>query len=238
MFGWLFRDKAADDFEKRHPVGFLMEPKEIDSLPILKFSAEKFVAPDEVLLPNYCTRVEDQGSLPACAGYAASQFAENILWRKKDVPPDIDPIALYKYAKTIDGKPNSDGTSLTAVLQALLDKNYFDKTMCSIKVIRNLDQVKYAIHKFGCCLLGMNISKEWYKCNANKPSIYGQGDQTLIGGHAVLCCGYTTEGIMIYNSWGVDWGHYGYALVTWNCANKQFSYGAVLNNCLYDMNMN
>ena len=238
MFKWLFTDTRAEEFGKNHPVGFLKTPKELEELPMLKLFGSDFVAPDEILLPNYCTQVEDQGSVPACAGYAASQFAENILWRKNDVPKDIDPLMLYKYAKTIDGCPDEDGTSLTAVLQALLDKDIFDKSICRIKVIRNLNQVKYAIHKFGCCLLGMNISREWYTCNINKPSIYGKGDQTLIGGHAVLCCGYTPEGIMIYNSWGIDWANYGYALITWDCAERQFSYGAVLDNCLYDMKMN
>lgn len=238
MFDWLFKDTRAEEFEKYHQVGFLQRPKELDELPILKFSEDKFVAPDEILVPNYCTHVEDQGSVPACAGYAASQFAENILWRKNDYPPEIDPMMLYNYAKTIDGSPDVAGTTLTAVLQALLDKGIFDKSICSIRVLRNLDQVKYAIHKFGCCLLGMNISREWYLCNSNRPSIYGKGDQTLIGGHAVLCCGYTQECLMIFNSWGIDWAHYGYGFITWECAQKQFSYGAVLNNCLYDMKMN
>lgn len=238
MFSWLFKDTKSEEFERTHPVGFLKMPEQMDTLPVLRFSAERFVAPQEILLMDYCTQVEDQGTLPACAGYAASQFAENILWRKTDVPKDIDPIMLYQYAKSIDGSPNTDGTTLTAVLQALLDKNIFDKSICSIKILRNLNQVRYAIHKFGCCLLGMNISREWYSCNSNKTAVYGKGDQTLIGGHAVLCCGYTREGLMIYNSWGIDWGHYGFCLVSWDCAEKQFVYGGVLDNCLYDMRIN
>lgn len=239
MFDWLFKkDDARREFVERHPVGFLSVPKTLDMMPVLKFSREKFVAPKEVMLMDYCTKTEDQGNTPMCAGYAASLFAENVLWRRDDYPVDIPPQPIYAHAKTLDGDPDGKGTSLTAVLQSLIDMGIFDKAVCSINVIRNLEQVKYAIHKFGCCLVGFNISQEWYECDKKKVEICGKGDQTRLGGHAVLCCGYNRKGLAIANSWGEGWGHYGFAVIDWECAEKQFVYGAVLSNCLDGFKMN
>ena len=218
----------------------LLTPRNLEKYPMLEMAKGRFVAPETIDLRDYCTRTTDQGSKPWCAAYAAAGFVSNIIWRKEDIPPTIDAAPLYEIAKELDGEPNTDGTTLTAIYQAVLDKGYFDDTMCSVKVLRNKEQVKYAVHKFGCCLLGMMVTKEWYYCNRNKTTISGKDPttNTPIGGHAVLCCGYNPDGIIIQNSWGVDWGSYGFALVTWDEFEREFSYGAVMDNCLFGTKMN
>lgn len=218
----------------------LLTPRNLEKYPVLEMAKGRFVAPETIDLRDYCTRTTDQGSKPWCAAYAAAGFVSNIIWRKEDIPPTIDAAPLYEIAKELDGEPNTDGTTLTAIYQAVLDKGYFDDTMCSVKVLRNKEQVKYAVHKFGCCLLGMMVTKEWYYCNRNKTTISGKDPttNTPLGGHAVLCCGYNPDGIIIQNSWGEDWGSYGFALVTWDEFEREFSYGAVMDNCLYGTKMN
>lgn len=222
---------------QNHRLGCLLIPDNIDTLPFLA-PRVSFIAPDTIDLRDYCTKTRDQRDNPWCAAYSAMGFASNILWRKNDFPTDFDPEPLYNYAKTIDGSPSTDGTTLTAVLKGLLHQELFDAQRCSVRVLRTIEQVKYAIHKFGCCLLGMNVSKEWYACNPEKTVISGNKDNYLLGGHAVLACGYNRDGIIIQNSWGVGWGAYGFALVTWREFLREFVYGAVLDNCLYDMKIN
>lgn len=230
----------AERIEALHPTGGLLTPKDLNRLPVLKVAGKKFIAPATIDLSDYNLRPKDQGNKPWCAAYAAAGFAENILWRKNDYPMEIDPSWIYEYAKKVDGMPDADGTTLTAVLQALLANKVFDSDICTIKVLRTLEQVKYAIHKFGCCLAGFNISKEWYGCNKKNPTIYGRKgtSQTLIGGHAVLCCGYDRNFLKGRNSWGDEYGWYGDFAISWNKAEAQFAYGAVFDNCLYDMKMN
>lgn len=36
-----------------------------------------------------------------------------------------------------------------------------------------------------------------------------------IGGHAMVCCGYTSEGLWVANSWGGGWRAGGFALLSW-----------------------
>ena len=234
------KTRTAEERKKIFTKWGLLTPRNLEKYPILEMAKGRFVAPETIDLRDYCTRTKDQGSKPWCSAYAAAGFVSNIIWRKEDIPPTIDAAPLYEIAKELDGEPNTDGTTLTAIYQAVLDKGYFDDTMCSVKVLRNKEQVKYAIHKFGCCLLGMMVTKEWYYCNRNKTTISGKDPttNTPIGGHAVLCCGYNPDGIIIQNSWGDDWGSYGFALVTWEEFEREFSSGAVMDNCLYDTKMN
>lgn len=228
------------DMEARHPLGGLLIPPDLDDLPVLSFSASKFVAPRTIYCMDYFLPAKDQGKKPWCAGYAASSFLENIVWRRDDVPLNVDPTWIYQWAKQHDGRPNEGGTSLTAVLNALLAHNCFNQGQSPVKVLRTVEQVKYALHKYGACLLGLNITREWYGCNKNKTAIYGQSgyNPALIGGHAVVSGGYDKDGIYILNSWGGDWGSHGRALLTWDQLARQFIYGAVPDNCLANVHIN
>lgn len=223
------------DFAKSHTVGFCKMPKDIERIPTFGFTNGRFVAPDTVDLRDYCTKTEDQGSLPYCAAYTAAGFAENILWRKNDVPRDIDPKPIYAAAKRIDGMPNEDGTTLTAVCEVLRNMGYFDKDKCKTQVIYRDNAkalVRYAVHKFGCLISGFGITEEWYTANAHNPVITGERLNSSLGGHAVLICGYTRKFVIIQNSWGEDWGKDGFGFITWDAFEKQFQYGAVLTNAL------
>lgn len=226
--------------DAKYLVGDLLLPKNYDELPTFSASKSKFVTPNTIDLRDYCLETRNQGNKPWCAAYSAAGMASNILWRKNDVPQEIEVSSLYAYAKKVDGSPGTNGTTLTAVLEALLNQNYFDDKICSVKVLRETEDVRYAIHKFGCCLLGMMVTDEWYKCNRNKSTILGSqdGKYSNLGGHAVLGCGYNRDGVIIQNSWGKDWGDYGFALITWKEFIREFSYGAVLDNCLYNTKMN
>lgn len=227
---------SMEDFKKEHPAGFCAVPADLDSLPVLMMRGGRFVAPDTVDLRDYCTRTEDQGSKPWCAAYTAAQWCENVKWRVNDYPEDVDPTWIYSYAKSVDGSPNTDGTTLVAVLEALLDRKMFNPDKCKVKVIGRIggiDRIKYAVHKFGCALGAFNITDEWYNLSdGNTTSVTGNGDRRDLGGHAVLICGYNRDGVIIQNSWGTGWGSYGFGLITWNAFSRQFLYGAVLSNAL------
>ena len=81
------------------------------------------------------------------------------------------------------------------------------------------------------------VTKEYYNCNKNNQAIIGTGDQTVLGGHALMCCGHLREGVICRNSWGVDYGYYGDFIITWEKFADQFVYGATLDNPLHDFHM-
>lgn len=224
--------------QSMHCAGDLLVPGNLEELPVLEVARTGFVAPETIDLRDYCVQTRDQMSTPWCAAYSATSFKSNIYWRKKDVPEVFDVAPIYSWAKQNDGSPDASGTTLNAALQALIEDGSFSKDMCKVKVLRTVRQIKYAIHKFGCCLVGLDVTTEWTKCYNGKSTISGKTGHENMGGHAVLACGYNRDGLIIQNSWGEHWGAYGFALVTWEALEREFLYGAVIDNCLYETRMN
>ena len=227
-------------FEKMFVPGALKIPEKLKVKQMFKATGS-FRGPKELFNQYYCTPVDNQGQLPWCAAYSAANYAEEKLWRKKGYPEQIDPAPLYKYAKTIDGDPEGDGTYLECTLQALLNKGYFDPALCKVKTIGGyvfsndsaLQDVKYAIHRHGTIIAGFNITTEWY--SPRKGVVTGMSGTTE-GGHAVHLVGYDQDGVLLQNSWGPDYAHEGFVYLTNNAFKKQFMYAALLTNTLNGLN--
>ena len=198
-----------------------------------------FEAPRELLLDGYCTPAEDQGSKPWCAAYAASNFAESVLWRMKGFRREVDPAPVYRHAKSIDGDPTGDGTYLECALKGLVAGGIF-KRECLVRTFGNswygfggsggADETKYAVHRYGCCLAGFNITDEWF--DPKDAVVRGGPGFVTQGGHAVLVCGYDEGGFLVMNSWGKSYGRDGKVYVSNKAFERQFMYGAVLTRVL------
>lgn len=228
-------------FEKRYYPGGLLVPSELKRSQIFT-AAKNFEAPKELILTGYCVPADDQGDKPWCAAYAAANYAENLLWRKRGYHTEIAPAPLYEYAKKIDGSPTTDGTYLECTLRALVKYGHFDSTVCKIKTIgggffNNADSalmdVKYAIHRYGVCMAGFNITDEWY--TPDRGVIRGKLNNP-VGGHAVLIVGYDEDGVLIQNSWGKRYGRNGIVYLTNNAFKDQFIYAAFLTRALDGLN--
>lgn len=226
-------------FEKRFRPGALKVPERLKAKAFR--AAANFTAPKELILTGYCVPVDDQGSKPWCAAYSAANYAENLLWRKRGYHTEIDPAPLYEYAKTIDGDPTGDGTYLECTLKALVKYGHFDGDICKIRMIGGsvfgngaaLDDVKYAIHKYGVCMAGFNITSEWY---SPARGVVRGNSGTAQGGHAVLVVGYDEDGVIIQNSWGTGYAHDGFVYLTNRAFNDQFIYAALLTRALDGLN--
>ena len=224
------------NYKNKFVPGGLKVPQEIKKTRLF-CAAKNFQAPKELILTGYCVPVDDQGQKPWCAAYSAANYAENLLWRKRGFHQEIDPAPLYKFAKSIDGDPEGDGTYLECTLKALLEYGHFDPNICKIKTIGGglfgnssaLQDVKYAIHRYGVIMAGFNITSEWY--NPKEGVVRGY-EGTEQGGHAVLIVGYDEDGVIIQNSWGLDYAHNGFVYLTNHAFEKQFMYAAFLTNAL------
>lgn len=237
-------DEYENELSHQYITGDCKIPDNIDTLPKLSLPKHPFVAPRRIDNRDQCIPTGDQGQLPHCAAWTMRGYMGAIMWKRNDYPPtDINPSEIYSHAKKIDGDPNGNGTTLTAVLDYALKNKIFDSNKCKIEVIWNVsnarDCVKYAIHKYGCILSAFNITTEWYTCNKQKSSITGNGSyRRNAGGHAVLAVGYDENGIYIQNSWGEQWSQWGFGLITWEEFDRQFLYAACLSNALDGLKLN
>lgn len=214
-------------FEKMFNPNGLLVPERLPLKSALKVP-KRFEAPPELILDGYCTPVEDQGSRPWCAAYSATNFAESVLWRVNGYRTDIDPGPIYWHAKSIDGDPSGDGTYLECALRGLVARGHFGDA-CEVRTLRSIEDVKYAVHRYGCCVAGFSITPEWYSPKGAVIRGTVKGEE---GGHAVTIVGYDPDGVLILNSWGRDYARDGKVYMTNRAFNEQFIYGAVLTNVL------
>lgn len=223
----------------RYRVGCLWKPRDLDEWPVFALKkGQRLISPCTIDLRDWDLPPKDQGDTSMCAAYAAASYAENILWRKSSRPTQIEPEWIYKCAKSLDGMPDADGTSLIAVLEALLVGGIFGKEYCEVKTLKSVANLKYAVHKYGTCLVGMAITKEYYDCTSPKRhTICGKGNQTPLGGHAMQCVGFNRDGVICRNSWGADYAYDGNIIIAWPQFEEQFVYGATLDNPLWDMHL-
>ena len=189
--------------------------------------------PETLDLRDMLLQTENQGSTPTCAAHAATSFAENINWRRTGKTINLDPHKVYDYAKTIDGYKNVSGTTLDAVLLALLHFKMVPDTG-SVYCFNSISTLKKIIHKYGPCLVAFDVSDIWMS-HFGKLVLSGDPGNSC-GGHAITACGYCKAGLFIQNSWSASWGKYGFACVSWDLVAKQFQYGAIIKNCLNDLN--
>ena len=179
-------------------------------------------------------QTEDQGMTSQCAAYTATSWLESILWRRTGKAVNYDPAELYRHSKTIDGMPNEEGTTLDAILKSIIQLGWLPGCSESdIRLFYNSNQLKRAVHRYGTCLLGFYITDAWYD-HRNK-LVMEKWNGKEEGGHAVICTGYNEVGCFIQNSWGTSWGKYGFAVIPWECFNRQFMQGSIIRNCLNDL---
>lgn len=183
-----------------------------------------FVAPRKLDFRDMCIQTSDQKNTPHCAGYATAGFIEILNWKKNHYPQQIDGNAIYNKAKQIDGDA-TPGTTLSASTKAAIDLGLIKGAAQYIG--KNRDQVKFAVHSYDSCIAGFMITNEWNMVNKNG-TVSVLTNPVDIGGHAVLICGYDPDYVYIQNSWGIEWGFYGFCQLSWNQFDKQFMSGAVI----------
>lgn len=227
-------------FEKMYNPFGLRVPKRLSKPMALKFG-KSLTHPKEWFCDAACGRIEDQGQKPYCAAYSATSWLEGVLWRVTGMKEEVNPDPIYTEAKSLDGDPTGDGTTLEAVLQAILNYGYLKAEGAKVKTFGGsffgLDQnsaiesVKMAIFRYGGCVIGCDIDSSWY---TPQRGVVKGGGQSL-GGHAIVAAGMDEGGIVIVNSWGESWGHGGKAYIPNEVFRKQFVYGAVITDCLKGM---
>lgn len=201
-------------------------------------------------LPRICSRraymgpVRDQGRFGTCGGHAGAAVKdgqEAMNYPGKGL--QLSPLYVYSKAKTLDGMPGVEGTTMRAVMQVLFNYGVCrDQTMpyslmgspvpqpsasaeaeagkYKVKAyarVQTLEELKLAIYKEGPCAIGIIVFE-----NFMKPLPGGimplPGDCRSVGGHAMAAIGWDDDRqlVEVKNSWGSSWGDNGYVWIPYS----------------------
>jgi len=172
------------------------------------------------------TPTEDQGDKPHCVAYSMTSLIESAQWQQTHAIVQLNPVPLYDMAKRIEGN-NHDGTTFTSAFQAAIEIGYIP-TDSRLHNLTSLRDVQYAIHEFGLCLLGLDVTEAWGQA-ASDGWIHDNGGAAL-GGHAVVGVGWDIgqpDWVAFKNSWG-KWGAVGFGRLSVAQFNKRFLDGVAI----------
>lgn len=181
--------------------------------------------PERIDNSVYCPPLENQGQNPWCAAYSMAELLQASYWREFGARHDFPETRIYSGAKLLDGI-SGGGTTLDAVQMAVVGEDYGVPYIPNLtnELVADLQDVIYAVHKYGLVLVGLNITDGWR--NLNRDGSVGPGRLPL-GGHAVLVSGYSMRDRTIWgpNWWGRGWGQEGYWRMTFDQFDQQLIYG-------------
>ena len=184
----------------------------------------------------------DQGSEGACTGYGLAAVA-NYLLRVRKTTPDPDPVSprmLYALARRYDEWAGEDyeGSSCRGAV-----KGWYKHGVCADVVWtsgsdmppvlshenaveaarrplgayfrvnhKSLVAMHAAITETGVLYASAIVHEGWSKVDRDGLIPF---EQEPLGGHAFAIVDYDQDGFWIQNSWGDDWGHEGFARISY-----------------------
>jgi hypothetical protein len=181
-----------------------------------------YLPPRKIDCRDLCLKSSQQGPHPFCVGYAVAGCIEVSKWRFGGKLEQVNGAKIYSEAKIIDNHPNDEGTTLFAGVQAAIVLGHIPNEW---EYVYTKEMLKRALHVFGTFPATFNIDDDWNYVDRSTGMIRNNKNTNKIGGHCVLCCGFSDDGLYIQNSWGQEWGHYGFAILPWDKFDEQFTGG-------------
>ena len=79
---------------------------------------------------------------------------------------------------------------------------------------KSITDMQCAILEVGAIYVSASVHDGWYLDKQKSLNIIPFQNKR-VGGHAFAIVGYNEDGFIIQNSWGPDWGHYGFAILSY-----------------------
>mgnify|MGYP000563179697 CR=1 FL=1 len=176
--------------------------------------------------------IRDQGPRPTCLSCALSDLHQSARGKTEQFSSDC----LFYYANQIHGHASPAGISPRSARKALREKGQclesewpYDinpttsltpprKIGIHYKAIATVNNsttaiIDQSLQSKEPVVLVLRLTKKFLYTNGIDPLIYEKSDKELGSNHAVVVMGVQSTNYIIRNSWGIDWGDKGHALV-------------------------
>jgi len=196
--------------------------------------------PKSINLQEYCSKVENQGSLGSCTANAIVGNLEFLSIKNNLNFEDLSRLFIYYNERLLEGTINEDsGAYIRDGIKSLVKFGVCNESVWPYSISKFKDKPTDEIYNTAknnviSSYYRLNSLEEKLKCLADGyPFIFGftvynyfesaemsttgilkmpTNDERPLGGHAVLAIGYdmNTKMILVRNSWGNAWGLNGY----------------------------
>jgi len=209
------------------------DPKDIDQALLQNKNVIKAIRssfPSEIDYRSQMMPVRNQGSEGTCVPFAVAACMEFYAKKFSGMTRYFSPCWIYdlRANKTTEGmSPGEAGSILkkngivyedmypyseknNVSSQEDVDKAAQWKIKQDMYLI-GVDEVKAALNDVGPVLLALPVfhtESEFWKPKGNS--------QTLLSGHAVVCVGYNSNGLILRNSWGSTWNNDGHTVISYH----------------------
>jgi len=183
----------------------------------------------------------DQGEEGACTGFGLAAVINFLNAGKSQMQNRVSPRMLYEMAKKHDEWPgeNYDGSSCRGAIRGWKnmgvcgedDWRYSTNTPGELTVARakaarsctlgayyrlrpEINDYHTALNEVGALYVSADVHSGWFSpqtSNSGELAVITPSD-VIAGGHAFAIVGYNSQGFIVQNSWGPDWGTAGYAV--------------------------
>lgn len=181
----------------------------------------------------------DQGALGSCTAQAAAaviQFDQH----KQGIPVTMPSrLFIYYTERVMEGTVDVDSGATIRDSVKAINKGYATEDLWPYDVDRfdakppktayadakghkcvKYQRVPRTVYSMKACLarglpflLGFSVYESFESAEVERTgkAAVPSKDEAMLGGHAVVCCGYTEDGYWVCrNSWSADWGDQGY----------------------------
>lgn len=185
----------------------------------------------------------DQGAEGACTGFGLATVTNYLLRKRKEVKgkDSVSPRMMYEMAKRYDEWPGEkyDGSSARGAMKGwhkhgvcneslwIYDPKKPDAKLTEARIAdaanrplgayfrvnhKDLVAMHAALAEVGILYATATVHAGWEAVSAD--GVIPLRDE-ILGGHAFAIVAFDERGFWIQNSWGPDWGHQGFALVSY-----------------------
>ncbi len=219
------------------------DPRDKKFLDLVGPQMLEMAIPQTVDMRPHCPPVYDQGALGSCTANAIAFICEHALMTSKHPREWVPSRKFQYYNElAIDGNlPNDDGSTNRTGLQVVHKFGFTSETLCpydiphfAVKpspaayasalkervkdygaVDQQNDAMKTALAMGYPIVIGFIVYESFMTQAVAQTGIVPMPgpNERAMGGHAVAIVGYNSQGWIVRNSWGANWGQAGYFIM-------------------------